>query len=92
MKQCLNLTHSVSRVWQLFWHSDPMSPGFALEQLKKTIGSVHADDNYSVLKRKPLYALCYSYCVLLYKEYYDELSALYLHSLIWLPVHLSSPL
>lgn len=49
MNQSLNLTHSVSRVWQLFWHSDPFTPGFALEQLKKTIGSVHADDNDSVL-------------------------------------------
>lgn len=35
----------MSSVWQLFWHSDPLSPGFALEQLKKTIGLVHADDN-----------------------------------------------
>ena len=31
-----------------------MSPGFALEQLKKTIGSVHADGNDSLLYRSIL--------------------------------------
>lgn len=92
MNQSLSLTHSVSSVRQLFWHSDPFTPGFALEQLKKTIGSAHADDNDSVLQRTPPYAWCYSYCALLQKEYHDELSALYLHSLVWLPVQLSFPL
>lgn len=58
----LNLTQSVSGVWQLLWHSDPLTPGFAFEQLKKTIGSVHTDDNDSVLHtvhRFMLLKLCF---------------------------------
>lgn len=38
------LTHSVSSVSQVFWHSDPVVPDLASEQLKKTIGALHSDD------------------------------------------------
>lgn len=33
----------MSTVLQLFWHSEPVDPGAALEQLKNTIGEEQAE-------------------------------------------------
>ena len=88
MNMCLILTQSVSGVWQLFWHSVPFSPGFALEQLKKTIGSEQADDSD---KSECLVLFIFSFAaegILLY----NEMTAWYLPLFFELPWHLNFPL
>lgn len=37
------LTQAMSSVLQLFWHSEPVDPGAALEQLKKIVGESQAE-------------------------------------------------
>lgn len=46
----LVLTQSLSRVWQVFWHSVPLALELALVQLKKTMGGWHSKHNSKVLQ------------------------------------------